>query len=57
MQEITLTLTLAEINQILTSLGEKPYKDVFQLVAKIQQQAQTQLASLENPASVGPNAQ
>jgi hypothetical protein len=43
MQEIQLTLTLAEINQILEALGEKSYKDVFQLVSKIQAQASAQL--------------
>ena len=43
MQEIQLTLTLAEVNQILAVLGEKSYKDVFQLVTKIQQQASDQL--------------
>lgn len=43
MQEITITLTLAEINQILSSLGTQPYKDVFQLINKIQVQAQVQL--------------
>ena len=45
MQEIQLTLTLAEVNQILAVLGEKSYKDVFQLVTKIQQQASDQLSS------------
>lgn len=43
MQEITLTLTLAEINQILKSLGEQPYPQVFELINKIQQQTQQQL--------------
>ena len=45
MQEIKLVLTLDEINQILAALGSQPYKGVFQLVNKIQQQAQTQLES------------
>jgi hypothetical protein len=43
MQEMKLVLTLDEINQILSALGSQPYKDVFQLVTKIQQQAQAQL--------------
>jgi len=47
MQEIRLVLTLAEINQILAALGSQPYKDVFTLVSKIQQQAQTQLEALQ----------
>jgi len=43
MQEIQLQLTLDEVNQILAALGEKSYKDVFQLVTKIQTQATAQL--------------
>lgn len=43
MQEVGLQLTLAEVNQILAGLGEKSYKDVFQLVSKIQAQASAQL--------------
>ena len=43
MQEIQLELTLAEVNQILEALGSKPYKDVFQLVSKIQARASAQL--------------
>lgn len=48
MQDIQIMLTLAEINQILSALGTQPYKDVFQLVKKIQQQAQTQLENYPN---------
>jgi hypothetical protein len=43
MQEIELQLALAEVNQILDALGDKPYKTVFQLIIKIQQQAENQL--------------
>jgi hypothetical protein len=43
MQEIQLTLTWDEVNQILAAIGQQSYKDVFQLVAKIQQQAAKQL--------------
>lgn len=43
MQDIQLQLTLAEVNQILAALGEKSYKEVFQLVSKIQTQATAQL--------------
>ena len=49
MQEIKLVLTLDEINQILAALGSQPYKDVFQLVNKLQQQAQAQLESQQPP--------
>ena len=38
-----LELELAEINTILGALGAQPYTQVFQLVTKIQQQAQEQL--------------
>lgn len=47
MQEIELQLTLAEVNQILAALGEKSYKDVFQLVNKIQAQASAQLTAAQ----------
>lgn len=43
MQDIQLQLTLTEVNQILEALGEKSYKEVFQLVSKIQAQATSQL--------------
>ncbi len=43
MNEIRLTLTLDEVNQILEGLGNRPYAEVFKLVAKIQQQAGAQL--------------
>lgn len=50
MQEIQLQLTLAEVNQILEALGEKSYKDVFQLVTKIQAQATAQLNAVSAQA-------
>jgi len=43
MQEIKLQLALAEVNQILDVLGNHPYKEVYQLIARIQQQAEAQL--------------
>lgn len=43
MKEITLTLTVDETNQILEGLGNLPFKEVFQLIGKIQQQAGAQL--------------
>lgn len=43
MNDLTLSLTLPEINQILDALGKRPYEEVFQLVSKIQQQAQGQI--------------
>jgi hypothetical protein len=43
MTEIQLQLTLSEVNQILDALGEKTFKDVYHLIIKIQQQAESQL--------------
>ncbi len=40
---IELTLTVEEVNQLLSALGQRSYQEVFQLINKIQQQAQTQL--------------
>lgn len=39
---INLELTVDETNVILFALSEKPYKDVFELIAKIREQAQPQ---------------
>lgn len=38
-----LELTVEEINLILQALGNAPYAQVFELVGKIQQQAQAQI--------------
>ena len=48
MQEITLKLTLEEVNTILTALGTQPYTDVYQLVNKIQAEGSSQLQNTEN---------
>lgn len=59
MQEINLKLTIEEANLILESLGEMPFKKVFGLINKIQQQASVQLggdgqaAELEGKAVLG----
>lgn len=39
MADITLNLSVDEINQILTVLGERPFVQVYSLVGKIQDQA------------------
>jgi|GEM_PF-551527 hypothetical protein len=41
--EIEIKLTLGEINQILDALGSQPYRQVYQLIGKIQVQAESQL--------------
>jgi hypothetical protein len=43
MEQISLYLTLEEVNKILDSLGQQRYVDVFQLINKIQTQAEEQL--------------
>lgn len=40
---IQLTLTIEEVNQLLSALGQRSYQEVFRLINKIQQQAQSQL--------------
>jgi hypothetical protein len=43
MNEIKLTLSLREINQLLESLGNQSYVSVFELIANIQEQVQAQV--------------
>lgn len=40
---VQLDLNLSEVNQILEALGQLPYIQVYQLIGKIQHQAQAQL--------------
>ena len=40
---IKLELTQNEVNQILFMLSEKPYKQVFELIGKIQKQGNEQI--------------
>ena len=52
MEKITLTLSLEEVNAILDALGSQPFKQVHQLIAKIQSQATSQLQDKdEQPVS------
>lgn len=44
MKEVTLTITLEEANLILDGLGGMPFSKVYQLIGKIQQQANHQLS-------------
>jgi len=43
-KEITLSLSVDEVNLILEGIGLLPFVRVFALVAKVQKQAQAQLA-------------
>lgn len=53
MDRINLSLTLAQVNQILEALGQQPYADVYELIEQIQQQAQAQL---QDPAASPPQS-
>ncbi|HBL14407.1 MAG TPA: hypothetical protein DD379_24070 [Cyanobacteria bacterium UBA11162] len=46
-QEISIRLTLGEVNQILEALGALPYRQVYQLIGKIQGQGEAQLQQPE----------
>lgn len=48
-QNLQLTLSVTETNQILEALGQRTYADVFRLITKIQQQANAQLKHDESP--------
>lgn len=43
MEQLSLNLTVQEINLILEALGEQPYKQVCSLVEKIKAQAEAQV--------------
>lgn len=43
MEQISINLTLEEVNKILESLGRLPYTEVFQLIHKIKAQAEAQV--------------
>lgn len=47
---VQLSLSVAEINLVLEGLGTQPFARVFQLVGKIQQQAERQLSGEAQPA-------
>lgn len=50
MEEITLTLSLNQVNLILEALAQAPYKVVMELIPTIQQQAQAQVQANKLPA-------
>ncbi|MBC6479735.1 MAG: hypothetical protein GDA56_20100 [Hormoscilla sp. GM7CHS1pb] len=43
MEEIELKLTVNEVNQVLEALGQLPYARIYQLIHKVQDQAQQQI--------------
>lgn len=42
---IKLELTQNEVNQVLFTLSERPYKEVFELIGKIQSQGNKQITT------------
>ena len=48
MNELELTLTLEEVNALLEALGTQPFKQVHQLITKIQTQATGQLQDAQS---------
>lgn len=48
MEEITLTLTIEETNMIIKSLAKEPFKEVFELIGKINEQADDQIKKLNS---------
>jgi len=42
--ELNITLTVADVNAILASLGKHPFEDIFALITKIREQGEAQLA-------------
>jgi len=46
---MTLDLTINEVNLILQALGNAPYAQVFELVQKIRDQAQSQIQTAPTP--------
>ena len=42
-EKITLTLSIDQANLVLKGLGQLPYREVYQVVAEIQSQAQRQV--------------
>ena len=46
--EITLTLTVDEVNIVLNALASRPYAEVAELIGKIQADGEKQLAEKPN---------
>ena len=53
MQTVQLTVSLEEANLILDALGQQPFRTVYELIGKIQQQANEQLAD-SDPTATNP---
>ena len=55
MNELGLKLTLEEVNTLLDALGSQPFKQVHQLISKIQTQATSQLQNAQADSSKAKN--
>jgi hypothetical protein len=51
MEKLKLELTIDEINRILQALGNLPFNEVFELIGKINQQANDQLSNNANSSN------
>lgn len=56
MKEINFTVTIDEANTILRGIGLLPFAEVYQLVAKLQQQAGRQMESATGNGEARPAA-
>ncbi|MBK8260449.1 MAG: hypothetical protein IPK80_03825 [Nannocystis sp.] len=54
MNKIDLQLSIDDTNLILEALGQLPFARVFQLIARIQEQARAQLSAAERAQAGGP---
>lgn len=54
-QELHLTLTLEEVNFLIRALSEKSFKEVYELIGKINMQANSQL--MPSNATQDPNVE
>jgi len=45
---IKLELTIEEVNTVLRSLGKHPFEEIANLIVKIKQQGEPQVAELQN---------
>lgn len=48
MDDINIILSLEEINTIIKALAKEPFKDVYELIGKINEQADQQLKKQQN---------
>lgn len=47
-EHIKVEFTLQDVNRILEALADKPYREVFELIAKIKEQAEPQVQEMSH---------